>query len=576
MVSGVTGHSLATQTIISEDQKKFLRNVLKYYQELLPEQGQDETARSRVARAAFRVGMIEERLGRKQEALAAFGQARELYASLSADFPKSPHYRVQLAWCHNNLADLEDDVGSLESSEHRYRDALRVWEQLVAEFPMTLEYRQDLALGYNNLGAVLRKRSRSAEAEECYRKSLSIRESLNGLPLFGNNPGYRRDLAKSHNHMGILMREQRKLDESEKHHRQALVLREKLVADDPKNADYRYELAATYNNLGNLLNELDRRVDAEESFRQAISRLEKLVAQYPQAVQYREDLAQGYHNIGLLLRRLNRSTEAELSLKNAVATQQKLAVDFPENPEYRSLLATRRVMLANTANSLEHFAEADEQYREALDLLEALRREHPDDAKHRLAQALASGSYGSSLRGRGEATMAIHWLSQAIEGVSSGRPTDASAKPSLKFHLVERAMAHNQLSNYSEAIRDWDRAIELCSSKERPGFRASRAISQLHLGLTDESVAIIKEVTRSDLASHQWYSCACFYALASSKISDRKDEFAEQAMVCLRKAVSAGWNNAVHMRKDHDLDALRERDDFKALIQQQSAATTKP
>jgi len=35
----------------------------------------------------------------------------------------------------------------------------------------------------------------------------------------------------------------------------------------------------------------------------------------------------------------------------------------------------------------------------------------------------------------------------------------------------------------------------------------------------------------------------------------------------LHRAVQAGYNNAAHMAKDKDLDVLRDRDDFKKLMQ---------
>jgi hypothetical protein len=37
-------------------------------------------------------------------------------------------------------------------------------------------------------------------------------------------------------------------------------------------------------------------------------------------------------------------------------------------------------------------------------------------------------------------------------------------------------------------------------------------------------------------------------------------------MAWVKQAVAAGWSNAAHLAIDHDLDALRARDDFKALV----------
>jgi len=37
-------------------------------------------------------------------------------------------------------------------------------------------------------------------------------------------------------------------------------------------------------------------------------------------------------------------------------------------------------------------------------------------------------------------------------------------------------------------------------------------------------------------------------------------------MEALQQAVKEGWENLAWMKKDHDLDALRGRDDFEALL----------
>ena len=103
MTSSVTGDSLTTQKEISEEQKKFLREVLSYYQEFAGEKADDEPSRARTAAAAGRVGLIEYRLGRKTEAAAAFRPARDGYAMLAAEFPAVPLYRHELAGSHNNL-----------------------------------------------------------------------------------------------------------------------------------------------------------------------------------------------------------------------------------------------------------------------------------------------------------------------------------------------------------------------------------------------------------------------------------------------------------------------------------------
>ena len=49
----------------------------------------------------------------------------------------------------------------------------------------------------------------------------------------------------------------------------------------------------------------------------------------------------------------------------------------------------------------------------------------------------------------------------------------------------------------------------------------------------------------------------------------KAEEHAAQAVALLRKAQSAaGWDNVAHANKDHDLDPLRDREDFRQLLQE--------
>jgi hypothetical protein len=44
----------------------------------------------------------------------------------------------------------------------------------------------------------------------------------------------------------------------------------------------------------------------------------------------------------------------------------------------------------------------------------------------------------------------------------------------------------------------------------------------------------------------------------------------------LRDPVAKGYKNAAHMKQDKDLDALRDRDDFKNLLAEFEKQTEKP
>ena len=59
----------------------------------------------------------------------------------------------------------------------------------------------------------------------------------------------------------------------------------------------------------------------------------------------------------------------------------------------------------------------------------------------------------------------------------------------------------------------------------------------------------------------------------SAEGAKKADLEADQAMDWLRKAMAAGYRDAAHMAKDTDLDSLRQRPDFVALVAELAAAS---
>ena len=86
------------------------------------------------------------------------------------------------------------------------------------------------------------------------------------------------------------------------------------------------------------------------------------------------------------------------------------------------------------------------------------------------------------------------------------------------------------------------------------------------------TAAMWEKLNRTDADS--LYNAACWRAVAAAVQAKTpgtdtarlaKDD-ADRAMAWLTKAVAAGYKDAAHMKKDTDLDALREREDFKKLL----------
>jgi tetratricopeptide (TPR) repeat protein len=179
------------------------------------------------------------------------------------------------------------------------------------------------------------------------------------------------------------------------------------------------------------------------------------------------------------------------------------------------------------------------------------------------------------VRSAGQPTDSLHWFDLAIRTLTPVYERDRRAVIARQFLCNShwgRAAAYDQLNKHTEAIQDWDKAIELDHGLERP--RVGRAISRLQAGQTAEAVAEVEELTKASKGSAgEWYSFALVYAVASSKISDQKQEYADRAMELLRQAVHAGYKNAAQLAKDPRLEPLRQRDDFQKLLAELESGT---
>jgi len=91
----------------------------------------------------------------------------------------------------------------------------------------------------------------------------------------------------------------------------------------------------------------------------------------------------------------------------------------------------------------------------------------------------------------------------------------------------------------------------------------------LHGRHTDAAMAADALAARWSRDQNILYGCVCVHALASVAIKGDAalaERYAARAVALLRQAVKAGYNNGQHLGKDPDLDALRSREDFRALL----------
>jgi tetratricopeptide (TPR) repeat protein len=618
MTSAVTGDSLTTQKDISPEQKRFLTEVLTYYQEFAGEKAEDERSQYRTVSAAQRVGMIEYRLGRKHEAAAACRRARDGFAKLAADFPTVPEYREHLATSEGNLGLLARALGRPTEAERHERTALALLEKLAADFPTEPEHRRNLALACNNLGNLLKDLGRTREAVEQHRRALAFFAKLaadfpgvprSGLDLafghhnlglllnsrgehreaeeqlrqaltictrllatFADVPEHREALAKVHSSLGFMLNGQGRQPEAEKQYRKAVRMYARLAADFPAVPDYRSSLALSHNNLGALLAQRKRPSEAEVEHRQALAIFAKLAADFPAVPGHRQGLALSHYHLGTPLAELGKQAEAEQQHRLALATQEKLAAEFPALPELHKELGASHTILGILLEQQGKLRQAEEQHHKAVAALERLAAEFPDMPEHRRDLGGSYCNLAHLVRKRGEPGTSLEWYGKAIRTLTQVCEQDRRSPEAWQFlrnSYLGRVQANYALRDYAAMVKDLDRAIDLSPKPEQRDLRVTRVLARLKAGQVAEAVAEVNELAEGpSWPAVTLYDFARAYARASSKNSEHKQEYADRAMGLLRQAVGAGYRDTARLRADPDLERLRGREDFQELIRQ--------
>ena len=158
-----------------------------------------------------------------------------------------------------------------------------------------------------------------------------------------------------------------------------------------------------------------------------------------------------------------------------------------------------------------------------------------------------------------------------LKTANQGNPADMNVRKHLQICHTNRARANDSLGNSSKAIEDWNAAIEFSSQPKGTDLLIFRAISQIGVGLTEEVNKEFDElITIPNLGGDVWYKFACAYARESIKSPDKKLDYTDRAIQLLSMAVESGWKNIDHMAADPDLAPLRERDDYKQLLEKLS------
>ena len=176
----------------------------------------------------------------------------------------------------------------------------------------------------------------------------------------------------------------------------------------------------------------------------------------------------------------------------------------------------------------------------------------------------------------------------------------ADANPAVTRFEGDLAQSHqvigavqDQTGHPAEALASYERARAILqklvdSNPTLTLFQSRLAMSHSFVGQARQragrpadaaaefrrAVAIMERLTNLQPDGYNLYNLACFRSLlsglatrpGSGLTTSEAGALGEQAVESLRRAVAAGLEDMVYMRRDTDLDPLRSRSDFQLLL----------
>jgi eukaryotic-like serine/threonine-protein kinase len=541
--TGVSEDFLLKEEKFKDLRDRLLKSAADFYGKLGALLGKETDPASRRALAAsnFELAGLTDKVGRKEDAIAAHRAVLAAREALAAEPGADAGATADVGRSLNALALLLHTMGRSDEALVTYRRSESLLANAAESDPAV---RAELADCRSRLGYLLATRGKKAEALATYWLARSDQETLAAAP--GAAKEIRRDLSETVLRIGFLLAGTGKPSEAEAEFRRAISLKQRLADDNPAVPEFRSGLALSHFGFGGTLERTGETSEAEAEFRSAIALFQRLADDNPAVTDFQNRLALGHGGLGYILMRTGKPTEAEAAYRSAIALYRKLAEDNPAATDYRSFLANSHNGLGYLLERTGKPTEAEAQHRSAIALYRKLAENDTGDTGFRNSLVLSHVSLGSVL-------------------LRSGKLTEAEADYRSAIALLHRLVGDDPADTDDRRFLAISN-MSLGSVLLRSGKPAEAVALLRSAGAVMERLATVAAVDLYNLACNQALVAVAAGVRGSGLSAAEAPVWADRAMNTLRRAAAAGFRDTAHMQTDTDLDPLRGREDFQLLM----------
>jgi serine/threonine-protein kinase len=347
--------------------KELLEVALNYFNRLVTRHAADPALRSEQAAAYARVGRINEEIGSKEAALAAYLRALAIRTDLATLNPADKPLARERAASGIAVAGMLAGIGRAPEAVAEYARAQDVLRRLVEADPSDALVQSELARVSDGLGIVLRSLGRSEDALAAFERARMAYQRLADARTADSDDRSR--LATSYNNIGLFLGELGRNDEAVAALREGRSIYQSLADANPTSSNFQDDLASSEANLGVVLSAAGRNAESLTAMARGREVLERLVKAHPSVTGYRRDLAINHINSGSVHAATNRPTQALAEFERACALLRDLIEADASDVEYRRNLAATLFNIGDAMRATGRIALARAPAEEACTLL---------------------------------------------------------------------------------------------------------------------------------------------------------------------------------------------------------------
>jgi tetratricopeptide (TPR) repeat protein len=509
--------------------------------------------------------------------------ARDFYERFVQQDPDDPNLQAELGRAHARLGLITSVLESKPKALEHYQKMGAIFEHLHEVYPANPVYQKELAESYLRQGECLRAGAGPADqAEAAIQRSRELHEEL--VHAHPEEPAFRHDLARSLRSLGNFY-----LFVSGNHGQAQDVLvaaREiygRLPATYVQQPPVQFERAIVLSNLAKLYAHTDRPEQHRAASEAAIALFEPLANKHAGNPDYLFCLADSLSELGESYRQLAQPDLARIMLEKALSSADQLARAHPANGYYQHLVADIAYSLASVNFHERHQpALARPLLQKALEIEQQLAISFPAVGEYLFYLNNILRDFRDWFGDTARLSGVRDHFTILIEDYEAKVPSEERDHLRLNRYYLHRGTIQLLLGRYGDAVGDFKQTgwseiesnVATLLTAQRGDYEKSEsaafAVAKTDTGngqklyVAAQVGAYLTAVVRNDRS------------LAASRRQELGEKYSKQAVRWLEQAHALKCFSAPTTRyllaDDRELDPLRSRDDFQALLARSSGA----